>query len=367
MAAASPLIDQADPSIFARMGIGDTSPKKPDAAPDTASPDVVKRVKAAVAKGGGADETSPPSQKPPAQGEMPKFPEMQPLPPPPKREDTPPIEAWGSLAMLAAALGGALSRNHATTALNAAGEAMKGIHQRDEEKYKDAMENWKIATENQQRMQTYEIETYKAIMTQNKTSFDEFMKLSRERQQEIATQLHAQTVAQGNERIANLLEHQQNEDAIKQMQALQKATGDMQKERDKIDNMNTATSEFTRLHAVDTNLTWGDFIWQYHPELAEKYKVPKPEAAASDSGGGGWFGGLFGGGKPATPPAEGGASYEPPYASPPGAPGIGLVPQAPAKQAPPSPSDYVVNGKNYHYKGTGDTRDIKNWEATPVQ
>lgn len=341
MAALSPLIGQEDPSIFARMGIGDTSGKKPDAASDTAPSSVVDRVKAAIAKGGGADTENSPSPKPPAQGEMPKFPEMQPLPPPPKREDTPPIEAWGSLAMLAAALGGALSRNHATTALNAAGEAMKGIHARDEEEYKDAMANWKVATENQQRAQTYEIETYKAIMSQNKTSFDEFMKLSRERQQEIATQLHAQTVAQGNERIANLLEHQQNEDAIKQMQALQKATNDLQKERDKIDNMNTATSEFTRLKAADPTLKWNDFIWQYHPAIAEKYKVPKPEETPPDDRNF-WTRNaptVLGGRQPPAAPAS------------PGAPAAPTVP------------DIMLGGKHLRYNGSGDTRDPKNYTS----
>lgn len=346
MAGASPLVDQADPSIFARMGIGDTSPKKPDAASDTAPSSVVDRVKAALDKErkerkerDASPDADSSTQKPPT-GEMPKFPGFESAPPPPKREDTPPIEAWGSLAMLAAALGGALSRNHATTALNAAGEAMKGIHARDEEKYKDAMANWKVATENQQRAQTYEIETYKAIMSQNKTSFDEFMKLSRERQQEIATQLHAQTVAQGNERIANLLEHQQNEDAIKQMQALQKATNDLQKERDKIDNMNTATSEFTRLKAADPTLKWNDFIWQYHPAIAEKYRVPKPEETPPDDRNF-WTRNA--------PAMLGGQPAPTPQGTP----------------AAPEVPDIMLGGKHLRYNGSGDTRDPKNY--TPIQ
>ena len=342
MAAASPLIDQADPSIFARMGIADTSPKKPDAASDTAPSSVVDRVRAVIAKGGGVDTENSPSPKPPAQGEVPKFPEMQPLPPPPKREDTPPIEAWGSLAMLAAALGGMRSRTHATTALNAAGEAMKGIHQRDEEKYKDAMENWRVASENQQRMQTYEIETYKAIMGQRAQTFNDFIKLSREQQQEIATQLHAQTVAQGNERIANLLEHQQHEEAYKQLEALRKTNESMQKERDKIDNMNTATSEFTRLKNADPTLKWNDFVWQYHPEIAEKYKVPKPEEAKPLDDRNFWTRNA--------PAVLGGRQ-------PPAAPTSQGTPAAPAVP------DIMLGGKHLRYNGTGDTRDPKNYTS----
>lgn len=354
MAATSPLIGQEDPSIFARMGIADTSGKKPDAASDAAPSSVVDRVKAALDKerkeGDASPDADSSAQKPPTKDGMPGWPGFRSYDPPPKREDTPPIEAWGSLAMLAAALGGALSRNHATTALNAAGEAMKGIHARDEEKYKDAMANWKVATDNQQRAQTYEIETYKAIMSQNKTSFDEFMKLSRERQQEIATQLHAQTVAQGNERIANLLEHQQNEDAIKQMQALQKATNDLQKERDKIDGMNTATSEFTRLRAADPTLKFEDFAWKYHPELAEKYKLKTSEeqaaekaaAAAADTRNA-WTRNAptWAGGQPAPQPPPQGTS---------------------AASAVP---DIMLGGKHLRYNGSGDTRDPKNY--TPVQ
>ena len=210
MAATSPLTADPRPDVASRSPLTDpAAEKKPDPAqPDAASAETVKRVRAAIGSGGQKTET------PPSSGDAPKFPEMQPLPPPPKREDTPPIEAWGSLAMLAAALGGAKSRLHATTALNAAGAALQGIHQRDEEKFKDEMERWKIATDNTQRMQSYEIETYKAIMAQRAQTFNEFLKLDRDKQQEMMVQLHAnmaQALAQGNDRLAWLIEHQHNE------------------------------------------------------------------------------------------------------------------------------------------------------------
>jgi len=350
--AASLLSDDPRPDVASRSPLTDhtdSSGKKPDPAqPDAASDAVIGRVRKAIGAGGQKTET------PPSPGEMPKFPEMQPLPPPPKREDTPPIEAWGSLAMLVAALGGMRSRTHMTTALNAAGEAMKGIHARDEEKYKDAMENWKVATENQQRMQSYEIETYKAIMAQNKTSFDEVLKLSREKQQEIMTELHAQTVAQGNERIANLLEHQQNEDAIKQIQALQKAYDEAQKERDKIYDMNKATEEFTRLKAADPTLKFEDFAWKYHPEIAEKYKLKTSEEQAAEKAAAAaadtrniWTRNA--------PTWAGGQSAPQPSATPQG------TPAAPAS----GPPDIMLNGKHLRYKGSGDTRDPESY--TPVQ
>lgn len=351
MAVLSPLVDQADPSIFARMGIADTSPKKSDAASDTAPPDVIKRVRAVIAKGGGVDTENSPSPKPPAQGEVPKFPEMQPLPPPPKREDTPPIEAWGSLAMLAAALGGMRSRTHATTALNAAGEAMKGIHQRDEEKYKDAMENWRVASENQQRMQTYEIETYKAIMGQRAQTFNDFIKLSREQQQEIATQLHAQTVAQGNERIANLLEHQQHEEAYKQLEALRKTNESMQKERDKIESVHTMESDWATAAKAGDQDAISDpngWKWKYYPEAAKKAGLPKPGETPEDTRG---FWEMYAPTRFGGKPAPGVATQSPAASTPQGAPAAPTVP------------DIMLGGKHLRYNGTGDTRDPKNYTS----
>jgi len=349
MAATSPLTDSS-PSPFGL--VVDPPEKKVAAASDGASPDAVKRVRAGTGKdGAAARETAP------AQGGMPKFPEMQPLPPPPKREDTKPIEAWGSLAMLAAALGGMASRTHATTALSAAGAALQGLHQRDEEKFKDEMERWKIATDNQQRMQTYEIETYKAIMGQRAQTFNDFIKLSREQQQETSVQLHAQALAQGNERIAALLEHQQFEEAYKTLEAQRKANESLQKERDKIESAYTMESAWAKAvtagdaEAKDDPNGWK---WKRFPEAAEKSKLPKPAPKPENEPGGDGNEGyvdkikkLFGGG----------AAAEPVVPAPTSAP----RPSVAASQ------DFTSAGKHYHYKGTGDYDDPKNWDITSVQ
>ncbi len=53
------------------------------------------------------------------------------LPPKPEMKNTDPVEAWGSIAMVFAALASSRVRNHASTAMNAAAAALKGIQQKD--------------------------------------------------------------------------------------------------------------------------------------------------------------------------------------------------------------------------------------------
>lgn len=356
MAAASPLTDTAGPFgslIQEKSSVLRQQPEqKPDEkpAPDAASPGVVERVRKAV---GGARPA------PLAPGEMPKFPEMQPLPPPPEREDTPPIEAWGSLAMLAAALGGMRSRNHATTALNAAGAALQGLHQKDEEKFKDEMERWKIATDNQQRMQTYEIETYKAIMGQQKTSFDEFTKLSRNEQLERMTELHAQSLALQNDRLTYLIEHQSYQDALKHMEDLEKANEKLRDQQIKIahdyqeeqgkekraaearESVHTMQSDFENAfknldpEAVKDPNAWK---WKYYPKAAKEVDLPKTSKPAAPEPQPGLWDRLTGHGKPVAAPG-------------------------PQSSAVPS-TVYASGGKHYRYKGTGGYDHPDSWETT---
>lgn len=346
MATASPLTDPTGPSIFGPL-VDKTEPEKKTPAPtsDAASPDVVKRVRAATGE-------SRPAESAPSSGDL-KFPTMQPLPPPPKREDTPPIEAWGSLAMLAAALGGARSRTHATTALNAAGAALQGLHQRDQEKFKNEMERWKIATDNAQKLQSYEIETYKAIMAQKARTFEDFIKLSRNEQMEQATQIHAQSLALQNQRVADQMEHQHWEEFYKDQQAREKTSENQQKERDKIENVHTMETTWAAAANAGDQEAKNDpnaWKWKRFPEAAEKGGIPKsePPKADSDGGDGSWFG--FGGSKstPSPTPSTTGQS-----------PGNGVT----MLDGKPS---VMHDGKRLVYKGTGDYDDIRNWEAAPV-
>jgi hypothetical protein len=122
-------------------------------------------------------------------------PPFQPLPPPPPPEKTSPAEAWGSLAMVAAAIGGAMSRTHATTALNAAAAVMQGFHDKDVEKSKEALERWRIANQNTLASMNYQMEIYKSIMGAQKANILTDISIARETRLEKAADLHAASVA----------------------------------------------------------------------------------------------------------------------------------------------------------------------------
>jgi hypothetical protein len=93
-----------------------------------------------------------------------KPPELPKIPPKPQQQQTTPIDAWGSAAMVFAALAPMFVRSHATTAMNAAANAMKGIQQRDEAQTKYNFEVWKQETQNAIDMSNFQWKSYEALM-----------------------------------------------------------------------------------------------------------------------------------------------------------------------------------------------------------
>ena len=69
-------------------------------------------------------------------------------PPPPQQAQSNPAEIWGGLAMAMAALGGFMTRSHASTAFNAAAGVVQAYRQRDAEAAQAAFERWKVSNEN---------------------------------------------------------------------------------------------------------------------------------------------------------------------------------------------------------------------------
>lgn len=287
---------------------------KPDAEPKTNAKDELEaRVKA-------AGDSAP---RPPAFQQY-DYPKMQPLPPPPKQESTGVVEAWGSLAMLAAALGGARSRFHATTALNAAGEALKGLHARDQEAFKNKMEEWKVASENATRLQNYEVQAYRAIMQRANMDFNQYMKMSADEQRRIGAELKAEALSLQNERLAWQIDHGHWEEAFKEQEAREKALNAKTEEERSIADFDKATQTYMRQFfpggVKRTDVDVPDFnAWlpQQYPELAKRMKVQAPQA-----------------------------------------------PAAVAQPAAPQP-DVAVDDKGvrHKYKGTGDRADPSNWEV----
>ena len=79
-------------------------------------------------------------------------------------KETNPIQMWSSMAMLVAALGSLKARVPLVAAMNAAGAAIQGFHQRDYEKAQQAFETWKVESENARNIFQSELETYRAIL-----------------------------------------------------------------------------------------------------------------------------------------------------------------------------------------------------------
>jgi hypothetical protein len=86
------------------------------------------------------------------------------LPPKPQPKSTDPIEMWGSMAMVFAALASTRVRNHASTAMNAAAAAMNGFKQRDKEAYDQAFKTWEVETKNAIDLAHFQQESYKTLL-----------------------------------------------------------------------------------------------------------------------------------------------------------------------------------------------------------
>ena len=86
------------------------------------------------------------------------------LPPKPKPQSTDPIEAWGSMAMVFAALASFKVRNHATAAMNAGAAALQGFQKRDQQAYDQAFKTWEVETKNAIDLAHFQQEAYKTLL-----------------------------------------------------------------------------------------------------------------------------------------------------------------------------------------------------------
>jgi len=93
-----------------------------------------------------------------------KPPDTPKLPPKPAPSETTPLDAWGSAAMVFAALAPMFVRSHATTAMNAAGNALKGIQQKDAEQTKYNLDVWKQETQNAIDLSNFQWKSYDALI-----------------------------------------------------------------------------------------------------------------------------------------------------------------------------------------------------------
>lgn len=85
-------------------------------------------------------------------------------PPPPQKppvtQPTSPQQAWGSSAMLMALLASAFTRNHATTALNAAAAVLNAYKKGDQDAANTAFQTWKVQNDNWMKAEEFQNKAY---------------------------------------------------------------------------------------------------------------------------------------------------------------------------------------------------------------
>lgn len=100
------------------------------------------------------------SQKPPTPDQEPKIEDFK----------TDPMQTFGSLGSMLAIFGSALTRHPLTSALNASASVFKAKNAGDYQAYKDAMDKWKLHTDNAFKQADWEASHLKAIQDNTKES-----------------------------------------------------------------------------------------------------------------------------------------------------------------------------------------------------
>jgi hypothetical protein len=126
--------------------------------PDTL-PDLAKQLRNSVDELN-EEEDQPGPNPPPA----PYF------PPPPANKPFDPIHAWGSTAMIIAAIGSAFTRQPITTALNAGAKVLNAYKQKNQAAANNDFAVWKAETANALNLQKYQMDQYNKVLNQKNIS-----------------------------------------------------------------------------------------------------------------------------------------------------------------------------------------------------
>lgn len=134
--------------------------------------------------------------------------------PQPKPSD--PAEAWGSMAMAVAALGGLLTHTPLTTAFNAMGGVLNAYKQNDQAKAQQEFEHWRVAHEAAGKLADMEMKAYGEILK----STDPHRQLAA---------LQAQAAAFKNQAILDATNRGDHEEAMRLITGHANAVSGMQK------------------------------------------------------------------------------------------------------------------------------------------
>lgn len=151
----------------------------------------------------------------------------------PQPKQTPPAEAWGSIAMAIAALGGLLTHTPVTTAANAMAGTLNAYKQGDIAKAKQEYERWKTAHDAAREMVDLELKSYDSAIKRMTTS-----------PAEARAELLAQTAAFKNMYANQLLREGKSDEALSVLAGLKVKAG----------GMTAAGDAFEGLHAKNVAL-----------------------------------------------------------------------------------------------------------------
>ncbi|MDE2096652.1 MAG: hypothetical protein KGL39_05340 [Patescibacteria group bacterium] len=152
------------------------------------------------------------------------------LPPKPEAKNTDPVEAWGSTAMVFAALASFAVRGHATAAMNAAAAAMKGIQAKDKEITDQNFKEWEAQTKNAIDMANFQQNAYKTLLDTVQHKEDMAFKIGDAADRATEAKIRAVSAALQDPAMTAALDHGGIEEAAKLQTQREKTAQDF-KER----------------------------------------------------------------------------------------------------------------------------------------
>ena len=213
--------DLASPPT-ATKALTPSSPAAPE--PDkSSSPGMMERMISSI--GSGADAANKKIAALDASTMQMKPPELK-LPPKPEPKMTDPVEAWGSMAMVFAALASLKVRNHASTAMNAAAAAMKGIQQKDKDATDAAFKQWEVESKNAIDMANFQQRSYDELLKNVQHKEDLARSMGSEQDRATEAKIRTLTTALGDPAMVAALDHGGLPEAAKLQQTREKQAQD---------------------------------------------------------------------------------------------------------------------------------------------
>ena len=207
------------------------------------------------------------------------------LPPKPEPKHTSPVEQWGSFAMLFAALGGMMSRNHMTTALNAASSVMNAFKENDTKKAEESFKQWESSNKTAIQLYEFQQRAYEQALGRIDKSENLALKQGGENDKAAAAKINALLHAFGDAPGIAAYQH----GGLPEFEAYKKKQADaLEKLKEHSDELKDKTGENIARRLITESPTYKeaspdvqiDMLLKNH----QRFSPPKEPAAKSASG-----------------------------------------------------------------------------------